>query len=93
MAAFNAGDRVGWSHQEATKHAGESVLRISALAALDPDALFGTIIETDESGRTVTVEFDEPFRQSPAFVGAKGTHADPACLALTADEIVRVAEE
>jgi hypothetical protein len=76
-AAFRKGDRVAWSHEEATKHARGSVLLASALPQ---SARLGVVqsVEND-AGTYFKVKFDD-----------KGK---PGELVLTADELVKVADE
>lgn len=81
MSAFEKGDRVAWSHEEATKHADGSILRASVLG--DPgdepgSGQRGNIVDAaNEEGTWWEVQLD----------------GDDETRILTSDELVRIVEE
>lgn len=88
---FEPGQRVAWSHAEATKHAAGSVLRASALP---PETPCGTVVgAANEAGTWWVVAFAGAHARHPAVRKAAATHPGRNTLVLTGDELVRIAED
>lgn len=98
---FAVNDRVAWSHKIGPNHDEDSIIKASAVVALDRDALFGTITKADEATPNIyEVTFDAG---QPVRVGlnegetlrarlANGNETMPAdqTATLTGDELVKV---
>lgn len=81
MTAFKKGDRVAWSHAEATKHSPGSVVYASAIPVGDPSepgtGQRGTVVEAgNDVGSVWEVDLD-----------------DGRTIGLTSDELVKIDED